>query len=408
LTIHVGSKQQSTAKKNATLRVNNGEMSNKTDWEIIGERLGSGGQSDVFLVRTPTRQNEIKNCIQDIIQALGLPLSRASLVTRLPADERAKGLAQAMLTYTRPDLPSELGAMKVFRIRRGGAPAQQRLRTEIAILQQKKPGLPKLLDSNEEEQWMVTEYFPEGTLEKHPLRYKGQPVLAVKAFQSLVATVASALHKDKIVHRDIKPANVFISSDGRLIPGDFGIVYLPDQNPRMTHEDERVGPWDYMPQWADWGTRLDSVEPNFDVYMLGKLLWCMVAGSLRLPREYHKRPEFDLTTKFPNDPRMYMVNKILDKCLVEDSHQCLPSAQDLLPVVNEALAVMERGGQLLSRDVPRPCHFCGKGFYEPEILRQDNSGVLRFWNGSEIMPRTVEVFVCSYCGRVEFFKTAPR
>jgi hypothetical protein len=125
-----------------------------------------------------------------------------------------------------------------------------------------------LLDSNEAEQWIVTEFFPEGTLERHPSRYKGRPVLALQAFRSLLETVAS-LHKDKIVHRDIKPANVFIGNDGRLILGDFGIAYVSDQMPRVTLTEERVGPWDYMPQWADIGERLENVEPNFDVTVTG-------------------------------------------------------------------------------------------------------------------------------------------
>ncbi len=31
----------------------------------------------------------------------------------------------------------------------------------------------------------------------------------------------------------------------------------------------------YMPPWADIGGRLEKIDSNFDVYMLGKLLWCM-------------------------------------------------------------------------------------------------------------------------------------
>ncbi|MEI4884253.1 hypothetical protein Q8G49_29240, partial [Klebsiella pneumoniae] len=84
--------------------------------------------------------------------------------------------------------------------------------------------------------------------------------------------------------RDIKPANVFVGSADDLILGDFGIVYLPEQPERVTRTLERVGPLEYMPVWADLGERLEKVEPNFDVYMLGKLLWCMVAGKLKLPR----------------------------------------------------------------------------------------------------------------------------
>lgn len=80
---------------------------------------------------------------------------------------------------------------------------------EIEVLRQNRPGLPKLLGANANERWMVTEYFPKGTLEDHILEYKGNPALALRAFQSVVKTV-SLLHKEGIVHRDIKPANIFV------------------------------------------------------------------------------------------------------------------------------------------------------------------------------------------------------
>ncbi len=80
---------------------------------------------------------------------------------------------------------------------------------------------------------MVTEYFSGGTLEDHLVDYKGNPVLALKAFRSLVNTVAQ-LHKEGIVHRDIKPANIFIGKDHELILGDFGLVFVPDRAPRIT------------------------------------------------------------------------------------------------------------------------------------------------------------------------------
>jgi serine/threonine protein kinase len=165
---------------------------------------------------------------------------------------------------------------------------------------------------------------------------------ALKAFRSLVKTVAS-LHQDPTVHRDIKPANIFIGHGGNLVLGDFGIVYLPNQMERLTAIGERVGSRDYMPQWADWGERFDNVEPNFDVYMLGKLLWCMVSGRLKLPREKFDEAPFDLTRKFPNDPNMHAVNAILEKCVVEHPDDCLPSAIKLLPLVEQTVSRMENG-----------------------------------------------------------------
>ena len=140
----------------------------------------------------------------------------------------------------------------------------------------------------------MTEYCDGGPLENHLPTFRGNAKVALTSFRSLVETVVR-LHREKIVHRDIKPQNIFVRDRYQLILGDFGVVFLPNRPHRLTTKNESVGPYDYMPQWAALGERLETVEPNFDVYMLGKVLWCMVSGRLRLPREYHHRPEFDLT-----------------------------------------------------------------------------------------------------------------
>jgi eukaryotic-like serine/threonine-protein kinase len=150
------------------------------------------------------------------------------------------------------------------------------------VLSQGRPGLLKLLDSNESEQWIVTEYCDGGTLENHLPTFRGNARVALTSFRSLVETVVP-LHREKIVHRDIKPQNIFVRDRYQLILGDFGVVFLPNRPHRLTTTNESVGPYDYMPQWAALGERLETVEPNFDVYMLGKVLWCMVSGRLRLP-----------------------------------------------------------------------------------------------------------------------------
>ena len=214
----------------------------------------------------------------------------------------------------------DLGAMKVFKVR-GEGQEEERLRQEVEVLEQSRPGLPKLLDSNLRERWIVTELFPRGTLEENHSLYKGDARRALKAFLSLVKTVA-ALHADGIIHRDIKPANVFVREDDELVLGDLGIVFLPDQPSRVTRTNESVGPHDYMPPWADVDGRLGTVDCNFDIYMLGKLLWCMVSGRLRLQRERFDRPSNDLTKIFKDDPAMFMVNVILKQCLVEEPEQC--------------------------------------------------------------------------------------
>jgi serine/threonine protein kinase len=250
---------------------------------------------------------------------------------------------------------------------------------------------------------MVTEFFAEGTLEDHLGRYQGKAACALRAFRSLVETVA-LLHNEGIVHRDIKAANVFVRAEGQLVLGDFGIVYVPHQGDRVTRTNERVGPRDYMPQWGDLGDRLEEVRPNFDVYMLGKLLWCMVAGRLKLPREYHKRQEFDLTRMFPNNPDMHVINSILDRCVVEEPNKCLGSAQELLSILDEDLAVLDRGGQLLSEGVPRPCRVCGTGHYKAVSLPRGTMGESKVGLDMAGMPILASLFACDHCGHMQLFR----
>jgi serine/threonine protein kinase len=383
-------------------------MASFAEWEQI-KLLGEGGQSQVFLVRRPSRVKERADSIREISQSNPW----APIVDEVDR-ERPGRLAAAILNYARTEVPSELGALKVFKIRIAGPEGEQRaidrLSGEIAILRGGRTGLPRLLDENGAERWMVTEFFPSGTLEDNTEEYKGKPALALRAFRSLVETVAS-LHKDGIVHRDIKPANVFIRRPDHLVLGDFGIVFLPDIEARLTRTGERVGPWDYMPQWADLGERLENVRTNFDVYMLGKLLWCLVAGRLRLPREYHRRQEFDLLRIFPNDPDMHLLNKISDRCIVEDPNTCLESAQELLPLIDETIAILQRGGQLIANEVPRPCRVCGKGIYRRGGLgaNQPDAIYLRAYKlarQSYDIDTIISVrpFTCDACGHVEFFK----
>jgi serine/threonine protein kinase len=373
----------------------------KVQWERI-RSLGSGGQSEVFLVRSPARTSERADCLHKIRKTLD-------------EDKRAE-FAEAIYAYARTESPAELGALKLFKIPPEGGMATpgskdyeaiERLKNEITVLSEGRPGLPKLLGSNLEERWIVTEYFPEGTLEQHLSRFRGNAAAPLKAFRSLVQTVA-ALHKDGYVHRDIKPPNVFMRNDGELVLGDFGIVYVPSAGERLTLTGERVGPRDYMPQWANLGARHENVEPCFDVYMLGKLLWSMVDGRIFLPREYHNRPEFDLTKTFPGDPHMFQINGILDRCVVEHRSRCLSSAQDLLPVIDEILSAMGRGGQLLSPGVSRPCRVCGIGYYQPEKAPKATAGLQlsRVANNMNeyIGGLRMEPFTCDKCGHLQFFK----
>jgi serine/threonine protein kinase len=278
-----------------------------SDWEKVRqEPLGGGGQSTVYLVRRPARREAREKSLETL-----KALSAQNLNYPSAAD-----FARASLDVAREESPSELGALKKFNPRAAGPAAEQqalgRMKREIEVLEQNRPGLVKLLDRNESENWIVTEYCANGTLEQHLARYKGNVKLALTSFLSLVKTVLE-LHKETIVHRDIKPQNIFVGDGNELLLGDFGIVFLPNQPDRLSVTNESVGPRDFMPPWVFLGDLPGEISPAFDVYMLGKVLWCMVAGRLKLHREDFLHPQLNVVKMWPNDPDMHMVNTILGK-----------------------------------------------------------------------------------------------
>jgi serine/threonine protein kinase len=381
-------------------------VGDRRDWEEL-KPLGSGGQSKVYLVRRRERVLAREKSLKTVNSLLGQGMDRP----------RTEAVAGALADVAREDLPSELAALKEFIPRpnlgkEAEASALSRLHNEIEILGQGRPGLLKLLDSNEKEKWIVTEYCANETLEDNLHLYKGDAQASLAALLPIIEAVAE-LHREDIVHRDIKPQNIFVDEHGRLVLGDFGLVFLPDQAPRITKDGESVGPSNFMPPWVDLEDKPSEVKQNLDVYMLGKVLWCMVAGKKKLPRESFLEPRFNLTTLFPNEPKMYAINRILENCVVQREEACLGSAIDLLPRARGLFNQMRRGGQLLELGVPRPCRVCGVGQYQaaastlgkenPTALLQMNrvvGGMGERSEGLQIAP-----YVCNNCNHVEFFKT---
>jgi hypothetical protein len=89
------------------------------------------------------------------------------------------------------------------------------------------------------------------------------------------------------------------------------------------------------------------VRIDYDVYMLGKVFWCMVAGKPKPDREFWDESENDLTRLFPNDPHMHMINLILGRSVLVGEEKCCGSASDLLLQVDTNLEQTKQGGQLL-------------------------------------------------------------
>ena len=84
-------------------------------------------------------------------------------------------------------------------------------------------------------------------------------------------------HAAGIIHRDLKPANIFLSGDGLLKLGDFGIA-RDNQREGITAKGQTVGTYRYMAPEQIRGE--SGLTAAVDMYALGCLLFEMMTGSV--------------------------------------------------------------------------------------------------------------------------------
>lgn len=387
-------------------------MPDANRWDKI-KLLGEGGQGRVFLVRSPTRaaarenaKGQIRPCIGNI--GGNADESSGSVVQRL---------VQAIAEYNRPETSDELGALKEFKIpsdnKEDERQALGRLESEIhALGKARHPAVLKLLHSNVDERFIVTEYHGRGTLDKNLDRFKGDSLASLRAFRKLVHGVAE-IHKQGAIHRDIKPENIFVTASDDLVLGDFGIVFF-EEGERLTKTyGERVGSHYWMAPWAydDVRLELSQVKAPLDIYPLAKVLWSMIAGRNGFPFWEYEKEVNNLERLFPNDQTMSAVNGLLARCVVREEKDCLASAINLRSAVDGLIEEIDdaRSGRRPDGAEAWPCRLCGKGKYHPASSSSSGALVMSAQisgrGANEHQPFSVSV--CDHCGHAELFMARP-
>ena len=123
--------------------------------------------------------------------------------------------------------------------------------------------------------FFVMELIRGGTL-KELLRQSGP--LSWQETVEVSRQVAAALqhaHNHGIIHRDLKPGNVFITEDGQLKLGDFGIARDTTEQD-LTDAGLTVGTYSYMAPELVRGER--EITGQVDLYALGCLMFELLTG----------------------------------------------------------------------------------------------------------------------------------
>jgi serine/threonine protein kinase len=153
----------------------------------------------------------------------------------------------------------------------------KRFRTEaqaVAILEH--PNILPVYDYGEADgaPYLVMPYISGGTLGAR----MNQGPLTLDEIGVYLDQIGSALdyaHEQGIIHRDVKPSNLLIRSDGRLVLMDFGLAKVLEQS-AVAADTGIFGTVAYMAPEQFQGT----VSPLSDIYMLGVILYQMLAGKL--------------------------------------------------------------------------------------------------------------------------------
>lgn len=97
----------------------------------------------------------------------------------------------------------------------------------------------------------------------------------IGAYLDQISSALDYAHQHGIVHRDIKPSNLLMRPNGQLVLMDFGLVKQL-QNAALPEQTAIVGTVAYMAPEQYHGL----VSSASDIYMLGVLLYQMLAGKL--------------------------------------------------------------------------------------------------------------------------------
>jgi predicted Ser/Thr protein kinase len=178
-----------------------------------------------------------------------------------------------------PSLPGRSLALKVLEGAAEDPDARARFGREMQALAaaSRHPGVVKILAGNAEgsDPFFVMELVDGPSLERHA-RGKGlEPREAARLLLEVARTTAQ-MHAQGILHRDLKPQNVFLSSDGRVLVGDFGLARIVGGN-RLTQTQTSLGTPGYSaPEQLDGS--LAQADVRADVYALGATLSFALTG----------------------------------------------------------------------------------------------------------------------------------
>ena len=187
------------------------------------------------------------------------------------------------------------------------------------------------LGTYESRPYMVTELVQGRTLKDAlTIRGKFSFLEACDIMYQLCSAVYYA-HQHGVIHRDIKPQNVFITPDGTIKLGDFGIATFQN-SAHITRSDVVVGSVQYLAPEISEG---NPASAQSDIYSLGITFFELITGRVPFDDESavtvalkHIKDKFPSVRKFnPKTPQV--IEKIIYKACAKSPYDRYRSAFDM-------------------------------------------------------------------------------
>jgi serine/threonine protein kinase len=166
--------------------------------------------------------------------------------------------------------------LKTFAHGFGSAELQKQFLREAQILGRlSHPNIISIYDlgtNDDGSAYLVTEYVPGKTLDAVLALKSPVPLARAGVWAGDLANALSRAHKAGIIHGDVKPANIFVTDDGQIKLGDFGIARFATQ---VSGAASLIGTPAYLSPEQIKGEMQDH---RSDIFSVGIVLYQLATG----------------------------------------------------------------------------------------------------------------------------------
>src|SRR5215470_4890819 len=177
--------------------------------------------------------------------------------------------------------------------------------------------------------YLVTEYVPGKTLDAVMAEKGPVPVARAGVWAGDLASALSRAHKAGVIHGDVKPANIFVTDEGQIKLGDFGIARFATQ---VSGAASLVGTPAYLSPEQIKG---ETQDHRSDIFSVGIVLYQLTTGVRPFDGSSVAAVCAQIVAKQPPPPSRYNpalpaeFDRIVMRCLAKNPADRYASGESL-------------------------------------------------------------------------------